>query len=96
MESVYYRGLEAPAKRRYREKLSFVGLSIKDDPFLEGNKPRFNDNMATWNYDTFCRKVNEYLYNTCSVKFALNLQIEPSRIVDIHFSKPKRGTRMHG
>ena len=48
---------------------------------------------CSWN-DTFCRKVNtlyEYLYNTFSIKFALNLQIEPSRIVDIHFSKPKCG-----
>ena len=48
MESAYYSGLEAPAKRRYSEKLSSVGLSIQDDPFLERNKLKFYDNMASW------------------------------------------------
>ena len=47
----------------------------------------------SWN-GMFCRKVTtlyEYLNNTCSIKQALNLQIEPSHIVDINFNRPKRG-----
>ena len=48
MESAYYSGLEAPAKRRYGENLSSVGLSIQDDPFFDGNKFKFYDNMANW------------------------------------------------
>lgn len=48
---------------------------------------------CSWN-GMFCRKVTtlyEYLDNICSIKLALNLQIEPARIVDINFSRPKRG-----
>ena len=48
MESAYFSGLKARPKQWYSEKLSSVGLSIQDDPFLERNKLRFYDNMASW------------------------------------------------
>lgn len=46
--SMYYESLEAKAKQRYREKLSCVGLSIQDDPYLPINNGRFVNDMATW------------------------------------------------
>ena len=39
--SSYFESLEAKAKERYREKLSCVGLSIEDDPYLPTNDARF-------------------------------------------------------
>ena len=47
-ESDYFRSLEAPAKRRYVEKLSTVGFSLEDDPYLPKNEVRFSDDMTTW------------------------------------------------
>ena len=46
--SMYYESLEAKAKQRYREKLSCVGLSIQDYPYLPINNGRFVNDMATW------------------------------------------------
>ena len=46
--SSYFESLDAKAKERYREKLSCVGLSIQDDPYLLTNHGRFVNNMATW------------------------------------------------
>ena len=37
----YFESLEAKAKERYREKLSCVGSSIQDDPYLPKNDARF-------------------------------------------------------
>ena len=36
------------AKERYREKLSCVGLSTQDDPYLPTNDARFVNDMASW------------------------------------------------
>ena len=47
-ESDYFRSLEAPAKRRHVEKLSIVGFSLEDDPYLPKNEVRFSDDMTTW------------------------------------------------
>ena len=49
----YFESLEAKAKESYREKLSCVGLSIQDDPYLPKNDARFvNGHQVT---DTFFR-----------------------------------------
>ena len=44
--SKYFESLEVKAKERYREKLSCVGLSIQDDPYLPKNDARFINDMA--------------------------------------------------
>ena len=46
--SSYFESLDAKAKERFREKLSCVGLSIQDDPYLPTNDARFVNDMATW------------------------------------------------
>ena len=46
--SSYFESLDAKAKERYREKLSCVGLSIQDDPYLPTNDARFVNDMAPW------------------------------------------------
>ena len=46
--SRYFESLKEKAKERYREKLSCVGLSIQDDPYLPANNARFVNDMATW------------------------------------------------
>ena len=46
--SSYFESLDAKAKERYCEKLSCVGLSIQDDPYLSINDASFVNNMATW------------------------------------------------
>ena len=38
--SSYFESLDAKAKERYREKLSCVGLSIQEDPYLPTNDAR--------------------------------------------------------
>ena len=43
--SSYFESLEAKAKERYYEKLSCVGLSIQDDPYLPKNDARFVNDM---------------------------------------------------
>ena len=43
----YFESVEAKAKGRYCEKLSCVGLSIQDDPYLPKNDARFVNDMAT-------------------------------------------------
>ena len=45
--SSYFEPLEAKAKERYREKLSCVGLSIIDNPYLPKNDTRLVNDMAT-------------------------------------------------
>ena len=45
--SSYFESLEAKAKGSYCEKLSCVGLSIQDDPYLPKNDARFVNDMAT-------------------------------------------------
>ena len=51
--SSYFKSLDAKAKERYREKLSCVGLSIQDDPYLPTNNARFVNDMATWSWTEF-------------------------------------------
>ena len=46
--NMYYESLEAKAKQWYREKLSCMGLSIQDDPYLLTNNGRFVSDMTTW------------------------------------------------
>ena len=46
--TMHYESLEAKAKQRYRETLSCVILSIRDDPYLPINDSRFVNDMATW------------------------------------------------
>ena len=41
-------GIDAKVKERYREKLSCVGLSIQDDPYLPTNDARFVNDIAPW------------------------------------------------
>ena len=43
--SSYFESLEAKAMERYREKLSCVGLSIQDDPYLPKNDARLVNDM---------------------------------------------------
>ena len=43
----YFESLEAKAKEMYREKLSCVGLSIQDDPYLPKNDARFVNDMPS-------------------------------------------------
>ena len=45
---MYYASLEAKAKELYREKLSYVVFSIRDDPYLPMNDGRFVNDMAIW------------------------------------------------
>ena len=45
--SSYFESLEAKTKEMYREKLSCVGLSIQDDPYLPKNDARFVNNMPS-------------------------------------------------
>ena len=47
-ESVYFKSLDARAKKRYLEKLVCVGLSIEDDPYLPSNYGKFANDMTTW------------------------------------------------
>ena len=44
--SSYFESLEAKAKGKYCGKLSSVGLSIQDDPYLPKNDARFVIDMA--------------------------------------------------
>ena len=44
----YFETLEATARQQYKEKLSCVGLSISDDPYLTSNEGRFANDMASW------------------------------------------------
>ena len=39
--SSYFESLEAKAKEKYREKLSCIGVSVQDDPYLLKNDARF-------------------------------------------------------
>lgn len=50
MESSYYQStcIQMAAKRRYTKKLSSVGLSLQDDPYLAQNNARFSGNLANW------------------------------------------------
>ena len=43
--SSYFESLEVKVKERYFEKLSCVGLSIQDDPYLPKNDARFVNDM---------------------------------------------------
>ena len=43
--SSYFESLEAKAKGKYREKLSCVGLSIQDNPYLPKHDARFVNDM---------------------------------------------------
>ena len=51
--SNYFESLDAKAKERYHEKLSCVGLSIQDDPYLPTNNARFVNDMANWPWIEF-------------------------------------------
>ena len=44
--SSYFESLEAKAKVKYCEKLSCVGLSIQDNPYLPKHDARFVNDMA--------------------------------------------------
>ena len=47
-ESTYVASLDAQAKQRYSEKLSCVGLSMADDPYLSSNDDKYVNDMTTW------------------------------------------------
>ena len=47
-KSSYVNSLDAEAKRRYCEKLSSVGLSTTDDPYLPANVGKYANDMTTW------------------------------------------------
>ena len=40
--------LNEKGKKRYIGKLSCVGLSLKDDPYLPENEAKFVGDMTTW------------------------------------------------
>ena len=76
--SSYFESLEAKTKEMYREKVSFVGLSIQDDPYLPKNDTRFVNNMLSghekssaihWKF-TGLPKVKQYniAYSQCQCK----------------------------
>ena len=76
--SSYFESLEAKTKEMYREKLSYVGLSIQDDPYLPNNDARFVDDMPSgherssvihWK-STGLPKVKQYkiAYSRCQCK----------------------------
>jgi len=44
---ITFKSLDVRAKQCYLEKLSCVGLSINDDPYLESNQGRFANDMTT-------------------------------------------------
>lgn len=44
--SNYYLSLDSVAKTRYLEKLSCLGLEIKEDPYLDSDK--FVDDLSKW------------------------------------------------
>ncbi len=46
--STYFESLKDKEKERYAEKLSFVGLSIEDDPYLPESEGKFKADMTTW------------------------------------------------
>ena len=48
MMSSYFETLNAMGKERYSEKLTCVGLSIRDDPYLPENNGKFVADMTTW------------------------------------------------
>ena len=45
-KSSYVNSLDAEAKRRYCEKLSSVGLSTTDDPYLPANVGKYANDVA--------------------------------------------------
>ena len=47
-ESTYVASLDAHAKRRYLEKLSCVGFSMSDEPYLSCNDHKYVNDMTTW------------------------------------------------
>ena len=76
--SSYFESLEAKTKEMYREKVSFVGLSIQDDPYLPKNDARFVNNMLSGHEKSsaiHCKftglpKVKQYkiAYSRCQCK----------------------------
>ncbi len=46
--STYFESLKDKEKERYAEKLSCVGLSIEDDPYLPESEGKFKADMTTW------------------------------------------------
>ena len=44
--SSYYKSLDSIAQRRYVEKLGYLGLEDKDDPYLDSEN--FKDDMTKW------------------------------------------------
>ena len=76
--SSYFESLEAKTKEMYREKVSFVGLSIQDDPYLPKNDARFVNNMLSGHEKSsaiHCKftglpKVKQYkiAYSQCQCK----------------------------
>ncbi len=46
--STYFDSLKDKEKERYAGKLSCVGLSIEDDPYLPESEGKFKADMTTW------------------------------------------------
>ena len=81
--SSYFESLEAKTKEMYREKLSCVGLSIQDDPYLPKNDARFVGNNMPSGHEkssaihwksTGLPKVKQYkiAYSRCQCKKGCN------------------------
>ena len=48
--SSYFESLEAKAKEKYCEKLSCIGLSIQDNPYLPKHDARFVNDVDLMQY----------------------------------------------
>ena len=70
--------MDAKAKERYREKLSCVGLSIQDDPYLPTNDARFVNDMATWPRIEFGHIFAYFIGKT--VQNSITLDVDVKRI----------------
>ena len=76
--SSYFESLEAKAKGKYREKLSCVGLSIQDNPYLPKNDARFVNDMPPghgkssaihWRSTGLAKvKLHKIAYSRCQCK----------------------------
>ena len=46
--SEYYSGLDESGKKRYKQKLEAVGLTLEDDPYAPKNQEKFVNDMSKW------------------------------------------------